>query len=574
MINLSILLEDILKKVLNEKKISADCKISKSKLDKYDYCLNNGYQIAKSNNINFNELVKILNENFYGDSEIIFHCVNNHLNFTFNNNYIINLANNLLNENFTIDQPSKLKIIVDYSSPNIAKDMHVGHLRSTIIGDTIANLYEKLGHEVLRINHIGDFGLPFGMIIQYILDNNLKNNISNLNLQHVYKKSRELYQNNEQFKKESYFRTVELQKNLNNETINIWKEICLVSKKAYDVIYNKLNINLKEKGESFYSFMFDGLVEELDNNNFLKEDNGRLVVLTPLDNNIDIPLTIVKSDGGFTYDTTDLCALKYRLEVEKADKIFYVVDSGQSTHFQQIFYVADKIGWKKENQQIEHINFGVVLGSDKKRLKSRYGDNPKLIDLLNESVEKTINIFKEKNSELVFDNEYIEKIAYGSIKYFDLSLNRTSDYIFSYDTMINFKGNTLIFVMYAYVRCHSIIKNVEKYSKLSDYNLIKGDDLIDKDFYLLKNILRLPEIIQQLLNNHYIHLLCEYLYHISEIIHSSYNTLRCVDFCFNEKKEIIKINNINYSRANIFNLCIKNMNYCFNILGIKPVDFM
>ena len=574
MTNLIDYIETQIRQILTKNELKGECKIIKCKLPKYDYSLNNSFAISKENNLSPNDFYNILKKNISDDSGIDIFFDKNHINICLQKKYVIKIAENILLNDHNNHQSSPQKIIVDYSSPNVAKDMHVGHLRSTIIGDAIANFYEKLGHNVMRINHIGDFGLPFGMMIQYVIINGLSNDIEKINLQEIYKKSRELYDNDEEFKKESYQRTLELQKKTNDNTIKIWRSICDISKKSYDVIYDKLDIKLIERGESFYNFMFDNLVDELKSNNLLEFDNGRYIIPVKMSDGTTIPLTIIKSDGGYTYDTTDLCALKHRLEVEKADKVFYVVDSGQSAHFQQIFNVAQTIGWKKDNHNLYHINFGVVLGSDKKRLKSRNGCNPKLIDLLNESVEKTKNVYKQKNGDDIPSDDYIENIAYGSLKYFDLSLNRTLDYVFSYDNMINFKGNTLIFVMYAYVRCNSIFKNVEKFGNPDNHKYIKCDELTDKDMYLLKNILRLPEIIQQIFNSHYFHLLCDYLCQLSEIIHGSYNVLRCVDFIMNENKEIVGAKNINYSRTNIFRLCIKKMNFCFDILGVKPVNHM
>ena len=591
--NLILIIENLLNEAFDQNNIIFKAKITKCRIAGYDYSLSNIHQIAKSNNCSIEKIKDFLCTKFNNNNLFEICTINNHVNFKIKDCIILNTVEKILNtncifniqefepllvgtkdesiSNLIFQQNNKKKIIVDYSSPNIAKDMHVGHLRSTIIGDCIANLYEKLGHNVSRINHIGDFGLPFGMIIQYIINNKLENNIDSLNLQEIYKLSRTNYESDEIFKREAYLRTVELQKDLDQNTHNIWKQICDCSKKSYMEIYEKLNINLIEKGESFYKFMFDDLVEELKNKNLLQNDNGRFIILTQIDNQIDVPLTIIKSDGGYTYDTTDLCAIKYRLTVENADKIFYVVDSGQSTHFKQVFYIAEKMGWKKPNQHLEHINFGVVLGTDRKRLKSRNGDNPKLIDLLNESFERTKDIMKIKKSENVSNDEYIKNLAYGSIKYCDLSLNRISDYIFSFDKMINFTGNTLAFCMYAYARCCSIIKNVEKYNikyNVKCENSMKHNELIEKDYIILKTILRLPEFIQQTLLNNTPHIICEYIYNLSEIIHNSYKTLKCITY--NDDESV----NINFSRVNMYRLIIQIYNFSFDILGIIPIDHM
>lgn len=501
-----------------------------------------------------------------------------YINFCLNKGFIYKQIYTLLKTSKDlVKQKKRLKILVDYSSPNVAKDMHVGHLRSTIIGDCLANIFETQGHEVLRINHVGDFGLQFGMIVSYIILNNLVNELFNgelsITLQEIYTKAKKLFDTDNDFNKISYQNTVKLQSNVNSDTfhvIKIWQAVCNVSREAYQDIYNKLSVNLTECSESFYSKYFNVVIQMLKDSNLLHEENGRQIIDTPHGT-----LTIIKSDGGYTYDTTDVTALWYRLCVLNMDKIYYVVDSGQSLHFMQLFYFAKKIGWLTNDKYIEHINFGVVCGEDGKRIRSRNGDTLKLIDLLNYSIEETTNIMHEKGKS--FDKDVIEALAYGSIKYADLSINRTSDYIFSFQKMLNFKGNTLAYIMYARVRILAVLRNLEN-SDISRESLINyvsfTDDMLFSnqvnelnkyDYEIIFHLLSLNDMISKT-EEGFPHYICTYLYILADMFHNCYMDNRCISF---KNDQIVDINK---SRVALYYTILQIMDFCFGLLGVKTID--
>lgn len=489
---------------------------------------------------------------------------NLYLNFSLNKEILYRYIDDMIH--YTIPLKNKKKILVDYSSPNIAKDMHVGHLRSTIIGDCLANLFEAQGHEVLRINHIGNFGLPIGIIIQYIISENLSEKLlqNELTLQEIYIKAKKLFETDKEFNKLSYENTVKLQNNNNDnkneDIIKIWTSICNISRQEYDKIYNKLGINLIECAESFYQKYISDVIEKLKNNNLLYNDNGRLIV-----NTIHGILTIVKEDGGYTYDTTDVTALWYRLCVLNMDKIYYVVDSGQSLHFMQLFEVAKMMGWLT-NQHIEHINFGAVCGIDGKKIRSRNGDTIKLIDLLDYSIEETNKVISNKINNKINNEESVKIIAYGSIKYSDLSVNRMNDYKFSFERMLNFKDNTLLYVMYARVRIVAVLKKLPELPQLMEINnSLNYQELNKYDYELIFHLTTFNDIISKA-ESGWPHYLCIWLYNLADMLHNCYNKNRCIEF---NNSIIISINK---SRIKLYSAMLHMIDICFKILNIGTVD--
>lgn len=497
-------------------------------------------------------------------SQWIIKVERNNLNFSMTNNNIENHIEKLLTDK-TIYNKSNKKILVDFSSPNIAKDMHVGHLRSTIIGDSICRLFECQSNNVLRTNHIGDFGLQFGMLIQYFLETTI-DDVSTLttnDLQDFYAKSKERFDADEEFKKNAYQRVVELQNNNPNIT-KIWEIIKGISKKAYDQIYYKLNITLDEVGESFYQQFIPNLIKELEEKNLLEEDNGRKVIRIP---NYNEPLTIIKTDNGLTYDTTDLAAIQYRLINLNVDEIYYVVDCGQSLHFELIFEAAKLAGWVRPDQVIKHIKFGLVLDSDGKRIRSRNGDTIKLSDLLDEAIVKTTDIVINREEQKVPENYIdivIKNIAYGAIKYADLSSTRTKDYMFSFDKMLKLNGNTAPYLLYAYVRITSILRKANY-----DGTINKITITTNQEAELCKFILRFPEVIEKLNDDLMFHMLCGYFYKLSEYLTQFITHCQCIDYDVN--KNIIGVNS---SRIMICEAARMIMKECFIILGIETIDKM
>lgn len=468
------------------------------------------------------------------------------------------------------------RVVVDFSSPNIAKEMHVGHLRSTIIGDSICRLFEFVGHDVLRINHLGDWGTQFGMLIAHLQDkfpNYLSASPPIGDLQSFYKESKKRFDEEEEFKKRAYQCVVQLQSKSPN-IMKAWNLICDVSRKEFQKIYDCLDIRIIDRGESYYQDKMIQVVKEFQEKGFVEEDEGRKVVFPP---GCSIPLTIEKSDGGYTYDTSDLAAIKQRLVEERADIIIYVVDSGQGIHLQNVYSAAQMIGWYDAKvTRVEHAGFGVVLGEDKKKFKTRSGDTVRLIDLLEEGLKRSMDKLKDKERDKVLTPEELEAaqkaVAFGCIKYADLSHNRMNDYIFSFDKMLDDRGNTAAYLLYAFTR----IRSIARLANVSDGQLRKAAQETEislqheKEWKLGKCILRFPEILQKILDDLLLHTLCDYLYELATTFTEFYDNCYCVE----KDRQTGQIVKVNMSRMLLCDATAAVMAKGFDILGIKPVQRM
>ncbi|XP_070790223.1 arginine--tRNA ligase, cytoplasmic [Pituophis catenifer annectens] len=468
------------------------------------------------------------------------------------------------------------KVVIDFSSPNIAKEMHVGHLRSTIIGDSMCRLFEFMGHDVLRLNHLGDWGTQFGMLIAHLKDkfpDYLTVSPPIGDLQAFYKESKRRFDTEEEFKKHAYHCVVLLQSKT-PDIIKAWNLICDVSRKEFQKIYDCLDVSIIDRGESFYQDRMHEIVKELEERGFLQMDDGRKIVFIP---GCSVPLTIVKSDGGFTYDTSDLAAIKQRIFEEKADYIIYVVDSGQSVHLQTVFAAAQMIGWYDPKvTKVIHAPFGVVLGEDKKKFKTRSGDTVRLIDLLEEGLKRSMDKLKEKERDKVLTAEELKaaqiSVAFGCIKYADLSHHRINDYIFSFDKMLDDRGNTAAYLLYAFTR----IRSIARVANISEDKLQKAagttEIILDheKEWKLGKCILRFPEIIQKCLDDLLLHTLCDYLYELATTFTEFYDNCYCVE----KDRQTGEIVNVNMWRMLLCEATAAVMAKGFDILGIKPVQKM
>ncbi|CAA7016827.1 unnamed protein product [Microthlaspi erraticum] len=432
------------------------------------------------------------------------------------------------------------RAVVDFSSPNIAKVMHVGHLRSTIIGDTIARMLEYSNVEVLRRNHVGDWGTQFGMLIEYLFekfpDSDSAGDISIDDLQSgdpVYCKT--------------------------------WAKICETSRNECAKVYQRLKVELEEKGESFYKPYIANMIEELKG--LVEEDKGARVIFTK---GYKTPLMLVKSDGGFTYATTDLAALWYRLNEEKAEWIIYVTDDGQAKHFETFFKVARIAGWLPENDKtyprVDHVKFGVVCGEDGKKFKTREANTVPLTDLLDEAKTRSkaalIKRAKEARDTKEWTPEELDKTAeavgYGAAKYADLKNNRLTAYTFSYEKMLEDKGDTAVYLLYAHARISSIIresgKDIDELKKTGKLALDHADERA-LGLHLLQFAETVKEACTELLPN----VLCKYLYKLSEHFNKFYLNCR-VNGSAEETSRLL--------------LCEATaivMRKCFHLLGITPV---
>lgn len=499
--------------------------------------------------------------------------INVHLKKTFVSKLLTNM---LMNGVQPPPLDKKKKVIVDFSSPNIAKEMHVGHLRSTIIGDSMCRLFEFLGHDVLRLNHVGDWGTQFGMLIAHLQDKfpdylSVSPPISDL--QAFYKESKKRFDDDEEFKKRAYQCVVRLQSK-EPDFIKAWNLICDVSRKEFQKVYDCLGIQIIERGESYYQDRMTAVVKEFEEKGLVELDEGRKIVFTP---GQSIPLTVVKSDGGYTYDTSDLAALRQRLFDEKADIIIYVTDSGQGTHFQVVFAAAQHIGWYDPKvTRVEHAGFGVVLGEDKKKFKTRSGDTVRLMDLLEEGLKRSMDKLKEKERDKVLTPEELRlaqhAVAFGCIKYADLCHNRINDYVFSFDKMLDDRGNTAAYLLYAFTR----IRSIARLANIQEAALRKAAETCEivldheKEWKLGKCILRFPEILQKILDDLLLHTLCDYLYELATTFTEFYDSCYCVE----KDRQTGEVVKVNMWRMLLCEATAAVMAKGFDILGLKPVQRM
>jgi len=433
-------------------------------------------------------------------------------------------------------------------------------------------LLEFLGHDVMRLNHTGDWGTQFGMLIAHLQDEfpNFKTESPPIgDLMAFYKQSKARFDSDEEFKSRAYACVVKLQAH-EEDYIKAWKLICDVSRKEFQKVYDRLDINILERGESFYQDRMVDVVSDLKKKGFLEEDEGRLVMFG---DGAPVPLTVVKSDGGFTYDTSDMAALRQRVNEEKADWLVYVTDAGQATHFQSVFACANKAGYTK-GVRVDHVGFGVVLGEDKKKFKTRSGDTVRLVELLDEGLKRSREKLIEKERDKVLTNEELlaaeTNVAYGCIKYADLSHNRNHEYIFSFDKMLEDRGNTAAYMLYAYTRIRSIARTAmvtDEQLKEAKKSGLKLEH--EKELKLGKLLLRLSEVLTRITDDLLLHTLCEFMYEVANTFTEFYENCYCV-----EKDKSGNIVKINWPRILLCEATANVLFTCFSILGLKPVQKM
>lgn len=467
-------------------------------------------------------------------------------------------------------------IIIDYSGPNVAKEMHVGHLRSTVIGDSIVRILSFLGHNVIRANHIGDWGTQFGMLIAYIEKTKNQKILSTTTisfsiLEHFYQKAKIEYDNNPKFAKLSRNCVVKLQSG-NQHYHNIWKNLVKISILNNQKIYSRLNITLKESdimGESLYHSLLPEIITDLKNKGLAVINNGATVVFIKNSNNkLGNPFGVIiqKKDGAYLYSTTDIACIKYRCEILKAEKIIYYTDSRQKQHLIHAWEIAKKSGYAKKTVSLEHHMCGMLLEKNGKPFKTRSGNSLKLITLLNESIRRAHDLILKKKPTLKNQkkiNQLTHVIGIGAIKYSELSKNRTINYIFNWDNILNFEGNTAPYIQYAYTRIASIIRRsaYSNYHIKNNYiSLIKREEIS-----LATYLLQFEEILITVSNRGTPHMLCSYLYKLSVSFSSFY-----------ENCPILQNNNLHlkYSRLKLAIFTGRILKKGLNLLGIKTIEYM
>ncbi len=558
----------------------ADCNanvITASKLEFGDYQANGVMAIAKQLKQNPRELAQSVIDQLEQDKSNLVESFEvagpGFINIRLNLKALLSRANTALSNPDTLISAAEnpQTIVVDYSSPNLAKEMHVGHLRGTIIGDSLVRVLLKSGHRVIRQNHVGDWGTQFGMLIAYLQEiqsqkaNKLPQELSDL--EKFYRSAKDRFDSDEEFANTARKSVVQLQSGdpAHNQA---WRRFIEESLTHCETIYDKLNVTLTRAdldAESRYNDDLENIMIALDNKELLSESDGaRVVFLSEFvgkDGDL-LPVIIQKSDGGYLYSTTDLAAIRLRSNEWNVDRSLYVVDRRQSLHFQQVFAVAKKANIASEKISLEHIAYGTMMGSDGKPFKTRSGDIVKLIDLLDESIRRAYDLVSEKNPDLDESprQQIAEKVGIASVKYADLSKNRTSDYVFDWSTMLAFEGNTAPYLMYAYARIKSILRKDEAQGFSPSIQSISEPE----ERLLLLKILQLDEIVQAVANECFPNQLCNYLYELAGLF------MRFYEAC-----PILKASKtIKSSRLALAALTAETLRVGLDLLGIETLEQM
>lgn len=392
------------------------------------------------------------------------------INFSLSRRYLEQLVSTMLSDTRAgvPVTPQPETVVIDYSGPNVAKEMHVGHLRGTVIGDSVVRLLAFQGHRVIRQNHIGDWGTPFGMLIEHLLDQGAERGVEAIalgELNDFYKAAREKFDSDAAFAERSRQRVVQLQHG-DATTLALWNTLVEASKRYFRSIYAKFGVLLEDpdvRGESFYNPLLGDVASELEGRGIARLDEGALCVFLPEFTGREgepLPLIVRKSDGGFGYAATDLAAVRFRVRELHASRIVYVVGAPQQQHFAMVFATARVAGWLTDSVRAEHLAFGSILGADRKMLRTRSGESVRLLELLDEARDRAEAAIREKNPELPDEvrAEVARQVGMGAIKYADLSTERTKDYVFEWSRMLAFEGNTGPYLQYAHARLCSILR--------------------------------------------------------------------------------------------------------------------
>ena len=471
-----------------------------------------------------------------------------------------------------VHNPEKQTVVVDYSSPNVAKEMHVGHLRSTIIGDAVVRTLEFLGNHVIRANHVGDWGTQFGMLIAYLekMENEHASEMELSDLEAFYRAAKKHYDEDPVFAEKARNYVVKLQSG-DEYCRTMWQKLVKITMQQNQHNYDRLNVTLTDKdvmGESLYNPMLPGIVEDLKKQGLAVEDDGALVVyLDEFKNKDGDPMGVIvqKKDGGFLYTTTDIAAAKYRYETLKANRALVFSDTRQSQHMQQAWLITRKAGYVPDSFQLEHKNFGMMLGKDGKPFKTRSGDTVKLADLLDEAIERAGVLISQKSTALSEQEkaDVIEAVGIGSVKYADLSKNRTTDYVFDWDNMLSFEGNTAPYMQYAYTRIRSIFNRSQ--IALSEVEQAKLSITDEKERALAIKLLQFEEAVQVVGKEGTPHVLCAYLYELAGVFSSFYEHCPIL----NNDDQQVKL-----SRLKLALLTERTLKQGLDLLGIKTVEKM
>jgi arginyl-tRNA synthetase len=468
------------------------------------------------------------------------------------------------------------RVVVDFSSPNLAKEMHVGHLRSTIIGESLSRLLEFEGHDVLRLNHVGDWGTQFGMLLQYVresqpdvLEHPERFRIADL--ESFYREAKQRFDEHPAFADAARRAVVELQSG--DETARrIWRVFCQESLRHAHAIYERLGIRLQDRGESFYNDLLPHVIEDLRRAGLATEDQGAVCVFPEGFRNREgepLPVIVQKADGGYMYATTDLAGIRYRVNTDRAERIVYVVDKRQADHFQQVFAVARLAGWAPPHVRLEHVGFGMVKGSDGKPIKTREGGTIKLKELLDEAEARALTVVDQTSRDFTAEQkaEIARVVGLGAVRYFDLSHNLASDYEFDWDTMLSLQGNTAPYMLYAYARTRSIGRKAG-----IDFESLPADTAIilehGSEVGLAKQLLAFSEALRQATDELRPHHLTDYLYNLSRAFSTFYDRERGVRVIDAEPESV------RLSRLRLCDLTARTLKLGLGLLGIEVLEQM
>ncbi|HGY4912615.1 TPA: arginine--tRNA ligase [Citrobacter freundii] len=478
----------------------------------------------------------------------------------------------LASDRLGVTQPTKQTVVVDYSAPNVAKEMHVGHLRSTIIGDAAVRTLEFLGHKVIRANHVGDWGTQFGMLIAWLEKQQQENagEMALADLEGFYRDAKKHYDEDEAFAERARSYVVKLQGG-DEYFREMWRKLVDITMSQNQLTYDRLNVTLTRDdvmGESLYNPMLPGIVADLKAKGLAVESEGATVVfLDEYKNKEGEPMGVIiqKKDGGYLYTTTDIACAKYRYETLHADRVLYYIDSRQHQHLMQAWTIVRKAGYVPDSVPLEHHMFGMMLGKDGKPFKTRAGGTVKLADLLDEALERARRLVAEKNPDMPADE--LEKLAnavgIGAVKYADLSKNRTTDYIFDWDNMLAFEGNTAPYMQYAYTRVLSVFRKADiDESALANAQVIINED---REAQLAARLLQFEETLTVVAREGTPHVMCAYLYDVAGLFSGFY-----------ERCPILSAENeeIRNSRLKLAQLTAKTLKLGLDTLGIETVERM
>ncbi|CAH5646004.1 Arginine--tRNA ligase, partial [Klebsiella quasipneumoniae] len=483
-----------------------------------------------------------------------------------------NVNRALQSERLGVATPQVQTIVVDYSAPNVAKEMHVGHLRSTIIGDASVRTLEFLGHKVIRANHVGDWGTQFGMLIAYLEKQQQENagEMALADLEGFYREAKKHYDEDEAFAERARSYVVKLQGG-DEYFLQMWRKLVDITMSQNQITYDRLNVTLTRDdvmGESLYNPMLPGIVADLKAKGLAVESEGATVVfLDEYKNKEGEPMGVIiqKKDGGYLYTTTDIACAKYRYETLHADRVLYYIDSRQHQHLMQAWTIVRKAGYVPDSVPLEHHMFGMMLGKDGKPFKTRAGGTVKLADLLDEALERARRLVAEKNPEMSADElENLAKVVgIGAVKYADLSKNRTTDYVFDWDNMLAFEGNTAPYMQYAYTRVLSVFRKAGiDENALTDAPVVIAED---REAQLAARLLQFEETLSVVAREGTPHVMCAYLYDLAGLFSGFY------EHCPILSAESEATRN---SRLKLALLTAKTLKLGLDTLGIETVERM